>query len=206
MKSRRHFGNNVEKRQKKCLGSCSTRASTRAGYFSKKDEIKWKKKKSTNKEKIKPWRSWFEFARCKTLFPWTILVLWKPVFKVHPQTTSAYLDAGVATVTLSCEADGFPRPVISWLENNSSVTNATVIQNGSISTLVVVFSEARDQTYQCVANNSEGKALSKKAKVTILERATRLPGKSYTPMSSQRQILEKKNHILMLNYFITLLI
>ena len=96
-------------------------------------------------------------------------VLWKPVFRNHPQSTYAYVDAGVATVTLSCEADGFPHPVIGWLNNNSSVINGTVVQNGSVSTLVLNFTKTTEQLqrYRCVASNSIGSTLSKEATVTI---------------------------------------
>ncbi|XP_078348199.1 fibroblast growth factor receptor 4-like [Oculina patagonica] len=106
-----------------------------------------------------------------------LTVLWKPVFRIHPQTTSAYLNAGVATVNLSCEANGVPRPVISWLRNNSTVIKGTVTQDGGISTLVLVFTETMEQfqTYQCVANNSVGSTLSKEARVTISKRTPRLP-------------------------------
>lgn len=118
------------------------------------------------------------FVSMIILFPIALLVLWKPVFRIHPQTTSAYLNAGVATVTLSCEADGVPRPVISWLRNNSTVMNGTVTQDGEISTLELVFTETTEQfqTYQCVANNSVGSTVSKVARVTISRRTPRLPG------------------------------
>ncbi|XP_078348198.1 fibroblast growth factor receptor 4-like [Oculina patagonica] len=106
-----------------------------------------------------------------------LTVLWKPVFRIHPQSMSANLNAGVATVNISCEADGVPRPVISWLRNNSTVTNGTVTQDGGISTLALVFTETMEQfqTYQCVANNSIGSTLSKEARVTISKRTPRLP-------------------------------
>ena len=116
----------------------------------------------------------FEFKYFFCLFS----VLWKPVFRIHPQSTSAYLDASVTTVTLSCEADGFPHPVIGWLKNNSSVINGTVIQNGSVSTLVLVFTKTTEQLqkYRCVANNSIGSTLSMEATVTISKRTPKIPG------------------------------
>jgi len=99
----------------------------------------------------------------------SLTVLWKPVFRNHPQSTYAYVDARVATVTLSCEADGFPHPVIGWLNNNSSVINGTVVQNGSVSTLVLNFTKTTEQLqkYRCVASNSIGSTLSKEVTVTI---------------------------------------
>jgi len=75
-------------------------------------------------------------------------VLWKPIFKNHPLSTSAYLSVSVAAVTLSCEADGFPLPVISWLKNNSSIINSAVIQNGSFSTLLLVLMKINQHVCQ----------------------------------------------------------
>jgi len=102
-------------------------------------------------------------------------VLWKPVFRNHPQLTYSYLDANVATVTLSCKADGFPHPVIGWLNSNLSVTNGTAVQNGSVSTLILVFTETTEQLqkYRCVASNSMGSTLSKEVTVPIS-----IPGKT----------------------------
>ena len=56
--------------------------------------------------------------------------------------------------------------------------NGTTTQNGSTSTLVVVFTEATKQfqTYRCVANNSVGSTLSEEARVTISKRNPQIPG------------------------------
>ena len=123
----------------------------------------------------------FPFFFC--IFSFSILfclfsVLWKPVFRNHPQSTYAYLDGSAATVTLSCEADGFPHPVTGWLNNNSSVINGTVVKNGSVSTLILVFTKATEQLqkYRCVASNSVGRTLSKEAKLTISKRTPTIPG------------------------------
>ena len=106
-------------------------------------------------------------------------VLWKPVFRSHPRSRHAYLDTSVVTVNLSCEADGFPHPVIDWLDNNSSVRNGIVAHNGSVSTLLLVFTKEPEQLqkYRCVASNSIGSTLSKEATVTIAKRVPKSPGK-----------------------------
>ena len=98
-------------------------------------------------------------------------VLWKPIFTMHPQSTTLYLTKGVAMATLICAVDGFPRARISWLENNSTVSNETVVQNGSVSSLALVFHEIRTQApkYRCVARNSVGKSFSNEATITIAE-------------------------------------
>ena len=98
-----------------------------------------------------------------------------------------YLDASVVTVNLSCEANGFPHPVIGWLNNNSSVRNGTVVQNGSVSMLLLVFTKETEQLqkYRCVASNSIGSTLSKEATVTISKRLPTIPGKyAQMPLSS----------------------
>ena len=90
---------------------------------------------------------------------------------MHPQSTTLYLTEGVAMVTLICAVDGFPRPRISWLENNSTVSNETVVQNGNVSSLALVFHARRTQApkYRCVALNSVGKSFSNEATITIAE-------------------------------------
>ncbi|PFX30656.1 Hemicentin-1 [Stylophora pistillata] len=105
----------------------------------------------------------------------TLNVLWKPVFFTHPQRHIAHLNRdGFAVVTLSCKAKGFPSPVISWLQNNSSSTlDATTTQKGSKSSLTVVFKKETEQPlkYRCLAMNSMGKTLSKEGEVTIIATA-----------------------------------
>lgn len=104
----------------------------------------------------------------------------KPIFKTHPQNIVVDIDNGVDTIILSCDADGFPHPVITWLENNSTVVNKTaiVIQNGSLSKLVVVVLKTKEVSkYRCMARNSLGITLSKEATLTVLRRTTRSPTK-----------------------------
>lgn len=75
-------------------------------------------------------------------------------------------------VTMFCEANGFPRPVIGWLKNNTSVTSGTVSQNGSLSSLVIVFNETTEKPikYRCIARNSLGSTLSEEALLTVAKR------------------------------------
>ena len=99
-----------------------------------------------------------------------ILVLWRPRFvSIHPERASEVIDDGNAVVTLFCEANGFPRPAISWLKNNTPVTNATIYQNGSTSSLVLVFNEITEKPikYRCIARNSQGSTLSKEATLIV---------------------------------------
>ena len=92
---------------------------------------------------------------------------------------SAYLDDVTAVVNLSCVANGFPPPVISWLQNNSTVNDGTVTQTGTISSLTVVLNKRTKQPlkYRCVARNSLGNTFSQEATVTIAKRKTELRNK-----------------------------
>ena len=101
-----------------------------------------------------------------------ISVLWGPAFSIHPRSTSEFIDDGIAVVTLFCKANGFPRPVIGWLQNNTPVTSGKVSQNGSISSLVIVFNETTDKpiNYRCIARNSQGSTLSEEATLTVAKR------------------------------------
>lgn len=111
-------------------------------------------------------------------FPPTVtVVLWKPVFFTHPHRYIAHLNRdGFAAVTLSCEARGFPTPVISWLQDKTLLkSDSTVTQNGDTSSLTVVFTTETEQPlkYRCLANNSMGKTWSKEGEVTIVASAQR---------------------------------
>lgn len=88
---------------------------------------------------------------------------------IHPERAFEVINDGIAVVTLFCEANGFPRPVISWLKNNTPVTSDTVSQNGNISSLVLVFNETTEKPmkYRCIARNSQGSTLSKEATLIV---------------------------------------
>ena len=103
-----------------------------------------------------------------------MLVTWKPFFTMHPQDNTMKLKSGTAVVALKCAAEGLPRPVISWLRNNSTVVNDTVTINGSVSTLNLVFRTIKDEDpkYMCVATNVVGRTYSSEAALTF---ATKSP-------------------------------
>ena len=86
-----------------------------------------------------------------------------------------FIDDGSAIVTLFRKANGFPRPVMGWLENNTPVISGTVSQNESISSLVIAFNETTEKSikYRCIARNSEGSTLSEEATLTVARRGTR---------------------------------
>ena len=85
-----------------------------------------------------------------------------------------FIDDGSAIVTLFRKANGFPRPVMGWLENNTPVNSGTVSQNESISSPVIAFNETTEKTikYRCIARNSEGSTLSEETLI-VARRGTR---------------------------------
>lgn len=127
-------------------------------------------------------------------FPPTVtVVLWKPVFFTHPHRYIAHLNRdGFAAVTLSCEARGFPTPVISWLQDKTLLkSDSTVTQNGDTSSLTVVFTTETEQPlkYRCLANNLMGKTWSEEGEVTIIASAQRkIPGM----LSNSVRVIKRK--------------
>ena len=93
----------------------------------------------------------------------------QPEITVHPKKETRPVEGD--NVTLSCNADGNPKPTISWTRNRSPVTKS---DNSRIS-----FSEDKKQLtitnvsrtdsgeYQCVANNSLGNATSDAALLDV---------------------------------------
>ena len=60
-----------------------------------------------------------------------------PTISVHPKNVSVYLVGNITEISFSCKATGIPKPVIGWLKKNSTKSNGTVIQTGSISVLIL---------------------------------------------------------------------
>ncbi|XP_068674838.1 fibroblast growth factor receptor 4-like isoform X2 [Montipora foliosa] len=105
----------------------------------------------------------------------TLTVLMKPVFLIHPRNVSATLDDGVVRdITITCAANGSPKPLITWLENNSTIVNETGnTQNGTMSILTLKIHKKRKMpNYRCKATNTVGVALSEEATITFLEKET----------------------------------
>ncbi|XP_020605049.1 peroxidasin-like protein isoform X3 [Orbicella faveolata] len=104
------------------------------------------------------------------------LVFSNPTILLHPKDVSIYLEDKAITVIFTCEATGFPPPVISWLKNNSTVTSGTLIQNGSISSLVLRVQDREEPPakYRCIAENSLGETSSTEAALVIRPRTRSL--------------------------------
>ena len=99
-------------------------------------------------------------------------VLSKPTILLHPKNISVYLEDEAMTVIFSCQAIGFPPPVISWVKNNSTISSGTVVQNGSISSLVLhlLKRKATPGKYKCVVKNPLGEASSSEGALVISTR------------------------------------
>ena len=76
-----------------------------------------------------------------------------------------------------CAANGSPPPKISWLKNNSVLPNPILIQNGSISYLVLhsLTRGHNNGVYKCVAINLAGRAYSKAGRLTVTSKAAEIP-------------------------------
>jgi len=105
----------------------------------------------------------------------------KPAILFHPKDVSIYLEDIAVTIIFTCEATGFPLPVISWLKNNSTVTSETLTQNGSISSLVLRLQNREEPLgmYRCIAENSEGATSSEEAALVIRPRTHSLGLRKY---------------------------
>ena len=101
-------------------------------------------------------------------------VIWKPLFSIQPG--DCVVDEGKDAI-FECEATGSPRPETTWLRNNSLLFNPNLIQNGSISYLVLrsVKKEQNSGMYQCMAVNIAGRTLSKAGMLTVTSKQAEIP-------------------------------
>ena len=106
-------------------------------------------------------------------------VFWRPTILLHPKDVSIYLHDKAITVNFTCKANGFPPPAINWLKNNSTVTRGTIVQNGSISSLVLRLQNKEELPgkYRCIAVNLLGRTTSKEAALVIIRPRTHSSGK-----------------------------
>ena len=109
------------------------------------------------------------FLSYNMVFFFFCTVLSKPIILLHPQNVSVYLGDKPITVIFTCQASGFPPPVIGWVKNDSAVTSGTVVQNGSTSSLVLRLLKGKETPgeYKCIVKNSLGEASSKKGALVI---------------------------------------
>ena len=114
-------------------------------------------------------------------------VIWKPVFSIQPgdRVVKEGRDA-----MFECEATGSPRPEITWLRNNSLLLNPNLIQNGSISYLILrsVKKEQNSGMYQCIAVNIAGRTPSKAGMLTVTSKKAEIPTINASPHDG-------KNHL-----------
>ena len=92
-------------------------------------------------------------------------------------------------VSFACKAAGSPPPVVTWLKNNSTQPNGTVLEIDGISWLILVLVEIQkgEDSYVCVAWNSEGEAYSSEAVVI-----NTIPGADNNLWLLQRYVYPKR--------------
>ena len=92
-----------------------------------------------------------------------------PTISLHPQSVVVSSKQNITMVSFACKAVGSPPPEVTWLKNNSTQPNATVLEIDGISWLILVLVEKKnsEDSYVCVARSSEGEAYSTEAMVVI---------------------------------------
>ena len=101
-----------------------------------------------------------------------------PTISIHPKNVFVSFKENITLVSLACKATGSPPPVVTWLKNNSTWANATVVETDGISWLILVLVknvENGSNKYNCVARNIVGKVYSNEA--TVINTQTSFPGK-----------------------------
>uniref|UniRef100_A0A2S2Q4Y0 Roundabout 2 n=1 Tax=Sipha flava TaxID=143950 RepID=A0A2S2Q4Y0_9HEMI len=102
-------------------------------------------------------------------------------------------------VTLNCKSEGQPQPDVRWMRDGRPVDVTGSIRKALLPDGSLLFLEAsqgkRDSdsgTYWCIANNSFGEAVSRKANliVTYLKQDFRVQPKDVTPASGDTAVLE----------------
>ena len=97
--------------------------------------------------------------------------------------------------------------MISWLKNNSTATSGTLIQNGSISSLVLRLKNRVEHPakYRCIAKNSLGETSSKEATLVIRPQTHSLGVKKYL-YSSMSFLLTFLHHNILYTYLMLCLL
>ena len=101
-----------------------------------------------------------------------------PTISIHPKNVFVSFKENITLVSLACKATGSPPPVVTWLKNNSTWTNATVVETDGIFWLILVLVKNDENglnKYNCVARNKVGKVYSNEA--TVINTQTSFPGK-----------------------------
>ena len=84
----------------------------------------------------------------------------------------------ITLVSFACKATGSPPPVVTWLKNNSTQANATVVEADGMSWLILLLVKNDENSfnkYNCFARNLVGKAYSNEA--TVIKTQTSFPDK-----------------------------
>jgi Down syndrome cell adhesion molecule len=99
----------------------------------------------------------------------TLFSIVPPSWLFEPQDTNVMLGNPIA---INCEANGYPRPVITWFKAKNKASKEFEPIQLKNNTLTVNFATTDDETpYLCRANNNLGTGLSKLIHVNINEPA-----------------------------------
>ena len=92
-----------------------------------------------------------------------------PSISLHSQNVAVSLKQNITIVSFACKVTRSPPPVITWLKNNSTQPNATVLEIDGLSWLILVLvgKQNSEDRYICAARNSVGETYSTEAMVII---------------------------------------
>ena len=101
-----------------------------------------------------------------------------PTISTHPKNVFVSFKENITLVSFACKATGSPPPVVTWLKNNSTQANATVVETDGMSWLILLLVKNDENSlnkYNCFARNLVGKAYSNEA--TMIKTQTSFPDK-----------------------------
>lgn len=96
----------------------------------------------------------------------TLQILVAPQLRRHPTSGELFVKKG-STVSLKCQASGFPIPQISWSKKNGLLDSGLKFQEGSIYTIHNI-SRHQAGIYKCQASNGVGYPVLEEINLTVL--------------------------------------
>lgn len=96
----------------------------------------------------------------------TLQILVAPQLRRHPTSGELFVKKG-STVSLKCQASGFPVPQISWSKKNGLLDSGLKFQEGSIYTIHNI-SRHQAGVYKCQASNGVGYPVIQEINLTVL--------------------------------------
>ena len=109
------------------------------------------------------------------------------MFSRHPEDIT--VEEG-STATFECAATGSPHPNITWMKDNAVLLNPYLIENESISYLVLRSATKKQHSgkYRCEATNLAGKTPSEAGKLTVTSKVAEISTVSTFPREGKDRL------------------